>query len=111
MDVYIKIHNASNQMGLFPATTNAGNKYIMTLVEVDGNYINAKPIKNRSAWSMVKAYLGVWSSLTSPEIIKPTTHLLDQEASVEIKAKIKMNCSVQLVSLDNHRWYLTERVI
>jgi hypothetical protein len=37
----------------------------MTLVEVDGNYIDAEPIKNRSARSMIKAYLALWNQLTA----------------------------------------------
>jgi hypothetical protein len=64
-DVYIKVHNASNTMhsdqtGCFPATSSSGNQYIMVLVEVGGNYINAEPMKNRSAGSMVKAYQTLW---------------------------------------------------
>ena len=65
-DVYIKIHNArdtmhTNQTGHFPATSNTGYKYIMTLVEVDGNYIDTEPMKNRSVGSMIKAYLALWN--------------------------------------------------
>jgi hypothetical protein len=68
-DVYIKIHDASDTMhsdqtGCFPATSSSGNQYIMVLVEVDGNYIDAKPMKNRSAGSMVKAYLTLWKQIT-----------------------------------------------
>ncbi len=64
-DVYIKIHNVSNTMhsdqtGRFPATLSSGNHYIMVLVEVNGNYIDAEPMKNRSAGSMIKAYLTLW---------------------------------------------------
>ena len=49
-NVYIKIHNASNtmhsdQMGRFPATSSSGIQYIMMSVEVDGNYIDAEPMK------------------------------------------------------------------
>jgi hypothetical protein len=45
-DMYIKIHNACNTMhmdqcGRFPATSNRENQYIMVLVEVDGNYVDA----------------------------------------------------------------------
>ncbi len=63
-DVYIKIHNASkmmhtNQPGRFSATSSSGNQYIMVLVEVDGNYINTEPMKNRSAGLMVKSYLAL----------------------------------------------------
>jgi hypothetical protein len=57
-DVYIKIHNASetmhsDQTGRFPATSSRGNKYIMVLVEVDGNYIDAEPLKNKSKGAMM----------------------------------------------------------
>jgi hypothetical protein len=42
-DMYTKIHNArdtmhTDQTGCFPAISSTGNKYLMTLVEVDGNY-------------------------------------------------------------------------
>jgi len=65
-DVYIKIHMASETMytdqpGRFPATSSNGNQFIMVLVEVDGNYIDAEPMKNRSAGSMIKAYLALWA--------------------------------------------------
>ncbi len=69
-DVYIKIHNASktmhsDQMGHFPATSNKGNQYIMVLVEVDGNYIDTEPMKNKTERSMIKAYLALWAWLTA----------------------------------------------
>jgi hypothetical protein len=47
----------TNQTGRFPATSNRGNKYIMVLVKVDGNYIDAKPMKNKLEGLMIKAYL------------------------------------------------------
>jgi len=51
--VYIKIHNVTetmhtDQTGRFPATSSKGNQYTMVLVEVDGNYIDAEPMKNRT---------------------------------------------------------------
>jgi hypothetical protein len=69
-DMFIKIHNASetmhtNQPGQFPATSSNENQYIMVLVEVDGNYIDAEPMKNKSAGSMVKAYIELWTRLTA----------------------------------------------
>ena len=83
----------------------------MVLVEVDGNYIDAEPMKNRSAGSMIKAYLALWARLTATGTIRPTTHLMDNEASAELKAEIKKNCTIQLVPPDNHRRNLAERVI
>jgi hypothetical protein len=107
-DVYIKIHNVSdtmhsNQTGCFPATSSSGNQYIMVLVEVDGNYIGAEPIKNRSAGSMIKAYLTQWKQLTETGSIKLTTHILDNKVSAELKEAIKKNCTIQLVPPDNIR--------
>jgi hypothetical protein len=63
-DIYINIYNAtkmmhSNQTGHFSATLSRGNKYIMVLVEDDGNYINVEPMKNKSEGSMIKAYLAL----------------------------------------------------
>ncbi len=115
-DVYIKIHNASNTMhsnqtGCFPATLSSGNQYIMVLVEVDGKYMNAEPMKNRSAGSMIKAYLTLWKRLTETGSIKPATHILDNKASAELKEAIKKNCTIQLVPPDNHRRNLAERAI
>jgi hypothetical protein len=51
--MFIQIHNAnntahSNQTGLSTVTSSSRNKYIMVLVEVDGNFIDAEPMKNKS---------------------------------------------------------------
>jgi hypothetical protein len=107
-NVYIKIHNASktahtDQTGRFPATSSRGNQYIMVLVEVNGNYIDAEPMKNKTEGSMIKAYLALWARLTASGTVKPTTHFFDNKASVAYKAEIKKNCAIQLVPPDNHR--------
>ena len=92
-DVYIKIHNAmetihTDQTGCFPATSARRNQYIMVLVEVDGNYIDAGPMKNRTEGSIIKAYLILWAQLTASGTVKPQTHLLDNEGSAAFKAEI-----------------------
>jgi hypothetical protein len=38
---------------------------IMVLVEIDGNYIDAEPMKNKTEGSMIKAYLALWEHLTA----------------------------------------------
>ncbi len=48
-DMFIQIHNAndtahSDQTGCFPVTSSSGNKYIMVLVEINGNFIDVEPI-------------------------------------------------------------------
>ncbi len=115
-DVSIKIHNAvetmhSDQTGRFPATSSRGNQYVMVLVEVDGNYINTKPLKNKSEGAMIKTYLALWQRLTAKGTVKPTTHILDNETSAAFKAEIKKNCTIQLIPPDNHRQNLAERAI
>ncbi len=37
----------------------------MTLVKVDGNYIDAESMKNKLAGSMIKVYLARWTHLTA----------------------------------------------
>jgi hypothetical protein len=68
-DLFIKKYNASkmhsNQTGCFPATSRKGNQYIMVLVEVDGNYIDAEPMKNKLEGSIIKAYKTLWTRLTA----------------------------------------------
>jgi hypothetical protein len=93
-DVYIKIHMTNDTMytdqpGRFPATSSNGNQYTMVLVEVDGNYIDAEPMNNRSAGAMIKAYLALWARLAATGTIRPATHLMDNEASAELKAEIR----------------------
>ena len=52
-DVYLIIFDAtkksmySNQTGKFPITSAQGNRYIMVVVELDGNYIDCEPIQSR----------------------------------------------------------------
>ena len=44
----------TDQTGRFSATSTRGNQYIMVLVKVDGNYIDAEPMKNRMEGSIKK---------------------------------------------------------
>ena len=116
MGVYIKIHNASetmhsDQTGRFPATSSRGNQYVMVIVEVDGNFIDAEPMKNKSEEAMIKAYTTLWTRLTASGTVKPKTHILDNEASTEFKKAIQKNCTIQLVPPDNHQRNLAERAI
>jgi hypothetical protein len=95
-DIYIKIYNAtkmmhSNLTGYFPATSSRGNKSIMVLVKVGGNYINAEPMKNKLEGSMIKPYLVLWNQLTASGTVRPKTHIMDNKASEEYKKEIQQN--------------------
>ena len=101
----------SNFTGRFPVISSRGNQYIMVLVEVDRNYIDAEPMKNKTEGSTIKEYLILWAQLTVSSTVKPTTHLLDNEALAVFKSEIKKNCKYQLVPPDNHRMNLAECTI
>jgi hypothetical protein len=51
----------------------------MVLVEVDGNYIEAEPMKNKSEGSMIKTYLALWNRLTASGTVKPKTHIREEK--------------------------------
>jgi hypothetical protein len=63
----------------------------MVLAKVDGNNIDAEPMKNISEGSMIKAYLALWNRLTASGTVKPTTHIMDNKASEEYKKEIRKN--------------------
>jgi hypothetical protein len=107
-DVYILISNAeetmrTDQTGRFPANSSSGNKYIMVLVEIDGNYIDGEPMKDRSEGSLIKTYLILWARITASKSVRPKTHVLDNEALEAFKKEIRKNYKIQLVPPDNHR--------
>ena len=115
-DVFISVFNAhdtvyTDQTGGFPVTSSRGNKYVMVMCEVDGNYIDAEPMKSRTTDSLVKTYLILWKRLTSSKVITPKLHILDNEAPAELKEVIRNNCKMQLVPPDTHRSNLAERAI
>jgi hypothetical protein len=101
----------TDQSGRLPATSSKGNQYITVLVEVDGNYIDAEPMKNKSEGLIIKAYLALWTQLTASGTVRLTTHILNNKASAAYKAEIKKNCAIQLVLPDNHQRNLAERAI
>ena len=115
-DVYIYVFNAhdtvyTDQTGGFPITSSKGNKYVMVMCEVDGNYIDAEPMKSKSTESMVQTYLTLWKRLTSSKVITPKLHILDNEAPEPLREVIKSHCKMQLVPPDTHRSNLAERAI
>ena len=100
----------SDQTGKFPITSARGNKYIMVAVELDGNYIDGKPIQSRKAKSLTKAYQAIFQRCKATGVICPNWHILDNEAPKELKHAIRENkCRVELTSADQHRRNAAER--
>jgi hypothetical protein len=115
-DIYIQVKDVTeliytDQTGQFPVTSSHGHKYIMVLVEVDGNYIAMEPMKSREAHEMVRVYNLIIERLKSKGIM-PKRQMLDNEASKEyLKAIEKHGIEWELVPPDNHRRNLAEKGI
>ncbi|KAL7501954.1 hypothetical protein ACHAXN_000345 [Cyclotella atomus] len=66
-DVYLRVFDATkkamylDQTGKFPIPSSQGNKYIMVAVELDGNYIDAEPLKTQGTESLIKVYQAIFS--------------------------------------------------
>ena len=117
-DAYIYIYDATkksmytDQTGRFPITSSKGSKYIMVAVELDGNYIDAETIKNRTAKELVEAYNRIWERWKTTGAVNPNWHVLDNEAPEEFKKAIRGNkCTVELTPPDIHRQNVAERAI
>ena len=117
-DVYIMVFNAtkksmySNQTGKFPITSACGHKYIMVVVELDGNYIDCKPIQSRKATALTNAYQTIFRRRKTTRVICLNWHILDNEAPEEMKQAIGENkCRVEFTPADQHGQNAAEQAI
>jgi hypothetical protein len=87
----IQAHTAmyTDQTGRFLVQSSHGNKLLMVLFEVDGNYIKAEPMKDSYDNSLIKAYHTLWMQITKLGKVKPTVHILDNEASAWFREEIQ----------------------
>jgi hypothetical protein len=93
----------TNQTGCFPVQSSRGNRLIMVLYKIDGNYIDAEPMQDSKDNSLVRAYNTLWARVTKSGKVKQTVHILDNEALAHFKEEIRKNCDLQLVPPDTHR--------
>jgi hypothetical protein len=101
----------TNQTGCFPVQSSCGNQLIMVLYKINGNYINLEPMKDNKNNSLIKVYNTLWARVTKSGKVKPTVHILDNDALALFKESIKTNCDLQLVPLDTHWRNLAEHAI
>jgi hypothetical protein len=74
----------TDQTGRFPVVSSKGNKYIIVLYDYDSNAILAKPIKNRTAPELLKAFQFMEQELVARGLT-PKLMKLDNEASKLLK--------------------------
>ncbi len=117
-DIYLRVLDTTkkamytNQPGRFPITSAGGHKYTMVAVELDGNYIDAEPMKSRSAKELTKAYKRIYARWKATGVICPNWHVLDNEAPAEFLDTIRANgCRVEKTPADMHRQNIAERAI
>ena len=117
-DVYVRVFEATkrsmytDQTGRFPITSARGHKYLMVAVELDGNYIDAEPIKTRKAESLTNAYKAIKGRWDATGVLAPNWHMLDNEAPEELKTAIRESgCTVELTPADMHRRNVAEKAI
>jgi hypothetical protein len=87
----------TDQTGIFPIVSSKGNKYIMVLYDYDSNAILAKPIKNRTAHKLLKAFQFMEQELVAKGL-KPKLMKLDNKAPKLLKDYLyKQEIDFQLV--------------
>jgi len=102
----------TDQLGRFPITSAGGHKYTMVAVELDGNYIDAEPMKSRTAKELTEAYKRIYARWKATGVICPNWHVLDNEAPAEFLEAIWANrCRVEKTPADMHRRNIAERAI
>ena len=115
-DVYVAIKDFNDmiytdQTGKFPVVSSNGHKYIMFLIEVDGNYIMFEPMKSRDQDEMIRVY-NIMLNRLKQNGIYPKHQLLDNEASAAyLEAIGKQGLTWELAPPSNHRRNLAERAI
>ena len=81
----------TDQTGRFPITSSKGNKYVMVAYELDGNCIDAEPMKDQTKGELVTAYKAIYARWKQTGTISPNWHILDNEAPEDLKAAIREN--------------------
>jgi hypothetical protein len=101
----------TDQTGRFPVVTSKGNKYIMVLYDYDSHAILAKPIKDRTAPELLKAFQFMEQELVAKGL-KTKLMKLDNEASKLLKDYLyQQDITFQLVPPYSHRRNSAERAI
>jgi hypothetical protein len=100
-----------DQTGIFPVVSSKGNKYIMVLYDYDSNAILAKPIKDRTAPELLKAFQLMEQELVARGL-KPKLMKLDNGASKLLKDYLyQQDITFQLVPPYSHIRNSAERAI
>jgi hypothetical protein len=117
-DIYLQVFDTTkkamytDQPGRFPITSASRHKYTMVAFQLDGNYIDAEPMKSRTAKELTEAYKRIYARWKATGVICPNWHVLDNEAPAEFLDAIRANgCCVEKTPAGMHRRNIVERAI
>lgn len=101
----------TDQTGRFVLPSSTGNNYLLVLYDYDSNYIDAVPIQNRSARSILNAFKTSHNRLVKAGL-RPQLHRLDNECSELLKDYLhEQGIHHQLTPAGIHRRNAAERAI
>jgi hypothetical protein len=101
----------TDQTGRFPLPSSSGNQYLFVLYDYDSNYIDAHPIPNRTASTILKAFKLLYNKLVRAGC-RPKLYKLDNECSTILKEFLHHEkLDYQLVPPGIHRRNAAERAI
>ena len=97
--------------GRFPHKSSRGFEYLYVLYDFDSNAIEALPIKNRQAKTLVEAWTILHTRISQHG--HPTKHfVLDNKINAEFKAALKKYCNTfELTPPNIHQHNVAERAI
>ena len=85
--------------------------YFMVTCEIDGNYIDTKPLKSRKDNELIQAYAELPARVKAGGVGLPKKHILDNKKSAEFTKAIREKCQLELVQPDMHRKLIGEYLI
>jgi hypothetical protein len=106
-DIFIHIYELkktvySNQTGCFPQVSSLGNKYIMTILDVDSNSSWAEALKDNTSGKLILAQARALEQMQKASIV-PKHQVLDNQASAAYKKAISNpDMTYELVLPDDH---------
>ena len=102
-------HEIGMMTGRYPLTSQKGNKYILTMIDCDSNYIKLVPLKSRKA--MVTAYKEAYAWYKSKGFTARLLKLDNEISKTLIQAIQDDELEYQLASPNDHCQNPAERAI
>ena len=81
---------ATDLLGHYPITSLQGHKYLFVMLDTDSNFINAVPIKNRSAPELLKGFKHCHKYLKNAVSV-PSSYALTAKSPKNLSLTLKLN--------------------